>query len=198
MYVRFEKFKNWLKANAKHCTFAGRPIFTKILLAKTSCFTVNEPSQNKPPSPINPPGWRRWYCDVPGSPCLSKTGPVYGPFFNGPKDPWSHVLSLPGAKVVRWRPHLPGTWQYIDFHPSFYGQKRITWGMQELCTNRGVLSVSDNIFQIVDGNYFLRAPLIHGLNNVVCYRKDNPAGTLFLPSDCGLRFGTPCVLAIGC
>ncbi len=21
------------------------------------------------------------YCDVPGSPCLSKTGPVYGPFF---------------------------------------------------------------------------------------------------------------------
>ncbi len=22
------------------------------------------------------------YCDVPGSPCLSKTGPVYGPFFS--------------------------------------------------------------------------------------------------------------------
>ncbi len=21
------------------------------------------------------------YCDVPGSPCLSRTGPVYGPFF---------------------------------------------------------------------------------------------------------------------
>ncbi len=60
------------------------------------------------------------YCDVPGSPCPSKTGPVYGPFFflkcldsviklalsryfnvcppvNGPKDPWPHVLSLPGA-----------------------------------------------------------------------------------------------------
>ncbi len=43
------------------------------------------------------------YCDVPGSPCLSKTGPVYGPFFffsppvNGPKDLWPSVLSLPGA-----------------------------------------------------------------------------------------------------
>ncbi len=25
--------------------------------------------------------WRRWeiYCDVPGSPCLSKTGPMVGP-----------------------------------------------------------------------------------------------------------------------
>ncbi len=50
-----------------------------------------------------------------GSPCLSKTGPVYGPFFfkkiflgsitrlafsrpvNGPKDPWPRVLSFPGA-----------------------------------------------------------------------------------------------------
>ncbi len=34
------------------------------------------------------------YCDVPGSPCLS-------------------VSSLPGAKVVCWRPHLAGTRQYI-------------------------------------------------------------------------------------
>ena len=52
------------------------------------------------------------YCDVPGSPCLSKMGSVYGPLFflkfwvpiarlvlsvNGPKDPWSRVLSLPGV-----------------------------------------------------------------------------------------------------
>ena len=25
--------------------------------------------------------WIGIYCDVPGSPCLSKKGPVYGPFF---------------------------------------------------------------------------------------------------------------------
>ena len=30
----------------------------------------------------------------------------------GPKDPWLHVLSMPGAKVVRLRPHPTGTWQY--------------------------------------------------------------------------------------
>ncbi len=61
------------------------------------------------------------YCDVPGSPFLSKMGPVYGPFFflkilgrfsppvNGPKDPWPRVLSLPGARMVCWRPYSAGT-----------------------------------------------------------------------------------------
>ena len=62
-------------------------------------------------------------------------GPVYGPsFLNfgslllgtpvniflhavdlppiGPKDPWVYVLSLSGAKVVSWRPHLAGKGQY--------------------------------------------------------------------------------------
>ena len=29
-----------------------------------------------------------------------------------PKDPWPRVLSLPGARVVCWRPHPAGTWQY--------------------------------------------------------------------------------------
>ncbi len=62
------------------------------------------------------------YCDV----------PVYGPFFflkflgsiaklalsryfnvNGPKDPWPRVLSLPGARVVCWRPQPAGTRQYL-------------------------------------------------------------------------------------
>ncbi len=28
------------------------------------------------------------------------------------KDPWSHVLSLPGAQGVCWRPHLAGMRQY--------------------------------------------------------------------------------------
>ncbi len=41
------------------------------------------------------------YCDVPGSPCLSKKW-VPGP-----------VLSLPGAKVVCWRPHFTGTPEYL-------------------------------------------------------------------------------------
>ncbi len=73
------------------------------------------------------------YCYVPGSPCLSKTGPVYNPWslcvttqvggspvgvrfrprVNGPKDPLARVLSLSGAKVVCWRPHLAGTRQYV-------------------------------------------------------------------------------------
>ncbi len=60
-----------------------------------------------------------YYCDLPGSPCLSKTGPIVGPSFfifrglTDPKDPWTRVLSLPGAKVVRRRPHLAGTRHYI-------------------------------------------------------------------------------------
>ncbi len=45
------------------------------------------------------------YCDVPDSPCLSKTGPVVGP-----------CISLPGAKVVCLTPHLAGTWQYAKNH----------------------------------------------------------------------------------
>ncbi len=40
------------------------------------------------------------------------------PPVNGPKDPWLHVLSLPEAKVVRWRPHPAGTCQDIDLHVS--------------------------------------------------------------------------------
>ena len=54
-------------------------------------------------------------CGVPGSPCLSKTGPVWSVFFlilSGLSicihlDQLLHlnqVSSLPGAKVVRWRP----------------------------------------------------------------------------------------------
>ncbi len=35
------------------------------------------------------------------------------PPVNGPKDPWPRVLSLSGARVVCWRPHLAGTRQYI-------------------------------------------------------------------------------------
>ena len=70
------------------------------------------------------------YCDVPGSPCPSKKGESnvwFVPFTflylgdylvclllsDGPKDPWPRVLSLPGARVVCWRPHPAGTRQYI-------------------------------------------------------------------------------------
>ena len=31
------------------------------------------------------------------------------------EDPWPRVLSLPGAKAVRWRPHHACTWQYLRF-----------------------------------------------------------------------------------
>ncbi len=41
--------------------------------------------------------WAQIYCDMSGSPCLSKTGP------------WPRVLSLPGARVVCWRPHPADT-----------------------------------------------------------------------------------------
>ncbi len=34
------------------------------------------------------------------------------PPVNGPKDPWPRVLSLPGDRVVCWRPHPAGTRQY--------------------------------------------------------------------------------------
>ncbi len=74
---------------------------------------------------LNPKYWisvggrQPTYCDVPGSPCLSKTGPLFGPYFSifgslslGSLD---HVLSLPGAKVVCWRPHLAGTRQHIGY-----------------------------------------------------------------------------------
>ncbi len=62
------------------------------------------------------PGMRQ-YCDVPGPPCLSKTGPIVGPCFSI-FGSLARVLSLPGAKVVCWRPHLAGTRQYIDMPRS--------------------------------------------------------------------------------
>ena len=43
----------------------------------------------------------------------SPIGVRFRPPVNGPKDPWTCVLSLSGAKVVCWRPHLAGTRQYI-------------------------------------------------------------------------------------
>ena len=55
---------------------------------------------------------------MPGSPCLSKTGPVVGLSFSifgsllRTKGSLARVLSQPGAKVVCWRLHLAGTWQY--------------------------------------------------------------------------------------
>ncbi len=33
----------------------------------------------------------------------------FSPPVNGPKDPWLRVLSLPGARMVYWRPHPAGT-----------------------------------------------------------------------------------------
>ena len=76
------------------------------------------------------------YCDVPCSPCLSKMGSVYGPFFflkflgsirfsppvNGPKDPWPRVLSLPRVRVVCWRPLPTGTRQYYPCGTSTLGK----------------------------------------------------------------------------
>ncbi len=73
------------------------------------------------------------YCDVSGSPCLSKMDPVYGPFFFF-QNFWIVLLvslsrylvhlwtdqRIPGpvscrwARVVCWRPHPAGTWQYCD------------------------------------------------------------------------------------
>ena len=56
---------------------------------------------------------------MPGSPCLGKSGPVYGSscsIFDSllwTKGSLARVFSLPGAKVVCWRPHLAGTQQYI-------------------------------------------------------------------------------------
>ncbi len=53
-----------------------------------------------------------------------------------------------------------------------------------MCTGRVVLPVADYSFKWM---YF--APVLLGigqLKNVVCYRKDNPAGTQFLPSPCGM------------
>ncbi len=37
----------------------------------------------------------------------------FSPPVNRPKDPWPHVLSLSGARVVCWRPHLAGMRQYF-------------------------------------------------------------------------------------
>ena len=43
------------------------------------------------------------------------------PPVNGPKDPWPCVLSLPGAQVVCWRPHLASTRQYYcQIIPHFW------------------------------------------------------------------------------
>ena len=39
---------------------------------------------------------------------------------NGLKDPWPRVLSLPGARVVCWRPHPAGTWQYVSWCGFFF------------------------------------------------------------------------------
>ncbi len=87
------------------------------------------------------------YCDVPGSTCLSKTGPVYGlssKSSQAVKDPWPRVLSLSGARVVGLRPHLAGTWQYIhDIIPHFRYQKlNINWEntdnlLRSILTTRG-------------------------------------------------------------
>ena len=71
---------------------------------------VSYPNQRFPS-----PGWSEQYCDVPGSPCLSKMGPVVGPSFSifgsllRTRGSLARVLLLPGAKVVCWRPHLAGT-----------------------------------------------------------------------------------------
>ncbi len=42
----------------------------------------------------------------------------FSPPVNGQKDPWPHVLSLSGAQVVCWRPHLAGTRQYLQSEKS--------------------------------------------------------------------------------
>ena len=77
------------------------------------------------------------YCDVPGSPCLSKTGSVYGQSFfflkflgsmeaplvgvrfrppvNGPKGSLGPCLVAARSPVVWWRPHPTGTGQYVCF-----------------------------------------------------------------------------------
>ncbi len=45
--------------------------------------------------------------------CTVRSFSIFDPPVKGPKDPRPRGLSLPGLKVVRWRPHLTGTWQYV-------------------------------------------------------------------------------------
>ena len=95
-------------------------------------------------------GDMRQYCDVPGSPCLSKTGPVYGPFFflvhlwtdqriPGPvsccclEPGWFVGDPTPLARDNIYVPRLIRNWFLITLH-SFIAYSRIS-GFQQPCYN---------------------------------------------------------------
>ncbi len=82
---------------------------------------------------------------------------------NGPNDPWPSVLSLPGARVVCWRPHPAGTRQYVSslrYHVEGLGQ-------------RGVISFVSQCYEINEITPLWPSPSIYDTSSLTIHEMND-------------------------